>query len=269
MKLIPGTIGLIPPYLLNKAFKYSSALGSGGLERLSRFCRNIQDIGSSYIDVACVFNQSEKQRLYGSALREQLENEDIAETINGEFFSSKATNSQDLFNQLSYFELKTRLPNDLLAKVDSMTMAHSIEGRVPYLDHRFVEFASGISYKLKLRRLKEKYILRKASTRFIPPSIAGRRKDHFFVPIHLWLQNELKPIAEKVLTKENLEKTGLLNPDFILYAYHNYRKGALYYARQIWNVLFFLIWHKMFIETELYRSMQKQHLPLEDLIQSA
>ena len=79
-------------------------------------------------------------------------------TINEQFFNSKIENSDELFNRLLYFELNTRLPNSHLAKVDTMTMAHSLEARVPYLDHNLVEMAFSLPVCLKLRMMREKYI---------------------------------------------------------------------------------------------------------------
>ncbi|MEA3346548.1 MAG: asparagine synthase (glutamine-hydrolyzing) [Candidatus Auribacterota bacterium] len=267
-KMVPSLIGLVPSSVLDKMFKYSSSLGSRGVDRLLSFCRNIQNIGESYLDVAAVFNHNEKKQLYGSKMQNQLREENIADTINKEFFRSKIKNSGELFNRLSYFELKTRLPNDLLAKVDTMTMAHSVEGRVPFLDHKLVELAFSIPPDLKIKYAREKYVLRKAVLRYLPREIARRKKDHFFVPIHLWLQNELRATVERILTRDNIEKSGYLNSDFLLDAYRNYKQGKLFYARQIWNVLFFLIWHKLYIETDEFLSVDTVPISLENLFSS-
>jgi asparagine synthase (glutamine-hydrolysing) len=263
INIAPLLIALIPYNILDRIFKYSSLVGSKGLDRLSSFCKNIQNIGASYLDVACVFNQNEKNQLYGPKLKRQSREENIADTLNKRFFDTRIDTSDELFHRLSYLELKTRLPNDLLAKVDAMTMAHSLEARVPFLDHRIVEYAFSIPSNLKLRYMREKYILRQAALRYLPREIVKRRKDHFFVPIHLWLQNELRTTVDRMLTRDNIEKTGYLNSEYILSAYKNYKKGALFYARQIWNVLFFLIWHKLYIETDNFLSMDTDPLTLK------
>lgn len=265
MNIAPIMIGLIPFSFLDKIFKYSSMIGYKGLERLYDFCRNIDNIGASYLEASCVFNQKEKEQLYGSGLENQLKDENISETINKEYFDIPLYTEEDLFNRLSYFELKTRLPNDLLAKVDSMTMAHSLEARVPYLDHRLVEFAFSIPSRLKVRLLHEKYILRQAVLRYIPREITRRRKDHFFVPIHLWLNNELRDTMNRIFTRDNIERTGFLNSTFVLNAYNNYQKGMLFYARQLWNLLFFVIWHKLYIESDLFMKMGGEPLSLKNI----
>lgn len=263
--MIPFFIGLVPFTILDKWFKYSSSIGHKGLDRLSNFCRNIPNIGNSYLDVAGVFTHEEKQALYGSALQQQLVAEDIGDTLQRDYFPSNIQDRDDLFYRLADFELKTRLPNDLLAKVDTMTMAHSLEARVPYLDHELVEFAFSIPSALKIRRLKEKYILRKAALHYLPHEIVNRKKDHFFVPIHLWLNNELRPVLELILTKDNIARTGFLNAHFVSHVYENYQRGALFYARQLWNILVFLIWHKMYIETDTFLTMKTDPVSLEQL----
>lgn len=268
----PALVGMIPPIInripfavLDKVFKYSSMIGQKGLERLSGFCRNISDIGASYLDASCVFNQREKEQLYGPGLKGRLKDECISETINKTYFNLCASGVDELFGRLSYFELKTRLPNDLLAKVDTMTMAHSLEARVPYLDHELVEFAFAIPSRYKIRYLREKYILRQAVRRYLPREIIRRRKDHFFVPIHLWMQNELRPTMHQIFNPERINAIGYLDADFVMKAYNNYQKGMLFYARQLWNILFFLVWHKLYIETDLFLKMGSEPLPLDAL----
>ncbi len=266
---LPWLIGLAPRAILDKIFKYSSLAGVEGLHRLSGFCKNIQNIGASYLDIACIFNQDEKRMLYGQKLQSRPKEENIADTINRQYFNSKSKNSEELFNRLSYFELKTRLPNDLLTKVDTMTMAHSLEARVPYLDHNLVEFAFAIPSSLKLSFFREKYILRRAALRYLPREIIKVRKEHFSVPIHLWFQNELHETVGRILTRENIENTGYLNYEFVQHAYKNYNKGAFFYARQIWSILCFLIWHKIYIESDRVFSFSHTNESLDSLFTSS
>jgi asparagine synthase (glutamine-hydrolysing) len=266
LSLAPHLINLIPLKILDKVFKYSSSVGSKGLQRLSQFCGNIHNnVGGSYLDVASVFNQGEKKAFYGPLLQQRLKDENIDETIQAQYFPKDIQDGEELFSRLSYLELKTRLPNDLLAKVDTMTMSHSLEARVPYLDHTFVDYAFSVPSSLKIRYFREKYILRQAALRYLPKEIVTRRKDHFFVPIHLWLQDELRKTIDTILSPENLAKTGYINSEYISKAYADYKSGSLFYARQIWNVLFFMIWHKMYIETDLFLSIPDKPLTLHDL----
>jgi hypothetical protein len=75
-------------------------------------------------------------------------------------------------------------------------------------------------------------------------------------------------VVDSILSRENIERTGLLNAGFVLNAYNNYKKGALFYARQIWNVLVFLIWHRLYIESDRFLTMGAQPGTLEELFRS-
>ncbi len=265
LRAAPSILRILPLELMDKAFKYSSSIGAKGLARLAEFCRNVDDPGANFLSVAAVMTQEEKRRLYGPALKERLEEEDIAGTIDREYFDGLGRSSQELFSRLAYFELKTRLPNDLLAKIDSTTMAHSLEGRVPFLDHTMVEYAAAVPWRLKIHNLREKYILRRAVSRYLPEEIVKRRKDHFFVPIHLWLKNDLGPVMDDILSRERIDAVGFFNSDFISFARKDYMKGQLVFARQLWNILLFMIWHRLYIETDYYLSMGESPVDLVEL----
>src|SRR5205814_10229533 len=110
-----------------------------------------------------------------------------------------------------YLDAKTYLPVDILTKVDLMTMAHSIEARVPLLDHRLIEFVQTIPASLKLRGQETKYILKKAVHGLIPEQIINRPKHGFDVPIRKWLNGELRELLYDTLTGKRARERGLLN----------------------------------------------------------
>jgi asparagine synthase (glutamine-hydrolysing) len=260
---IPFVVQLLPRSILNKIFRYSSSIGQQGLDRLVRFCAHIKDIGASYLEVASIMNHNEKKLFYGPEMQGRLAEEYIGDTLNKQYFWKKIHNSDDLFNCLLYFDLKTRLPNGLLTKLDTMTMAHSLEARVPFLDHRLVELAFSMPAHMKIRMMRDKHILRKVSADYLPRKITKRKKNHFFVPIHLWLQNELQSLVSKILTNKNIDKSGYLNSRWVLHAYKNYQQGELFYARQLWSVISFMIWHELYIETDKFMSMNTNTMDLE------
>src|SRR4029077_16289870 len=106
----------------------------------------------------------------------------------------------DLVNRILYLDTKTLLPDDLLLKADKMTMANSIELRVPLLDHELLEFAASLPPSFKLKRFTTKYILKKALSQKIPKAIRDRKKSVFPVPYESWLRNDLKDFVWDVLT---------------------------------------------------------------------
>jgi len=135
------------------------------------------------------------------------------------------------------FEMTDWLPNDLLLKVDRMTMAHSLEARVPYLDHNFVQFNLSIPMRFKIRKGTEKYILKEALKDILPKSIIERRKHSFSVPLSKWFKKEnlLEPLYNsEFFKKEYIEKIKNKKP------------------RQLYSMLIFELWYRIFILNEYH-----------------
>jgi asparagine synthase (glutamine-hydrolysing) len=108
-----------------------------------------------------------------------------------------------LIEQCMYYDLKVYLPDDILTKVDRMSMANSLETRAPFLDHNFVEFCMAIPHTLKINNGVTKYILKKTFKKHLPEKVYTHKKTGFRVPIETWFRNELKPLVMDYLSKEN------------------------------------------------------------------
>ena len=160
-------------------------------------------------------------------------------------------------------EIKIPLCDNLLMKVDKMTMAHAVEARVPFLDHRIVEFMANVKSNLKLNGLKDKYLLRKTMRNRLPVQIAKAKKERFFVPIDDWIDKDLKELINQISENSILIKKGLAKKDYFEKMKRFRDKSKLYYARQMWNILNFELWHKIFIENE---NINKAKLSLDKLI---
>jgi asparagine synthase (glutamine-hydrolysing) len=130
-----------------------------------------------------------------------------------------------------------------------MTMAHSLEARVPFLDHKFAEQMMLIPSRLKLKGLKEKYILRKAMDGLIPEQIINRRKHGFTVPVAEWMQNGLKEYVHEFLSRERINSMGFWDYSYIEKLLSRNLNNE-FYKRQFWTILTFEIWYKIFIEKE-------------------
>ncbi len=154
-------------------------------------------------------------------------------------FEEKAPNRSPL-NWMSYLDLNLRLPELLLMRVDKMSMATSIEARVPFLDHHFIKYALGISPKLKTRGGELKHILKKAVRGFIPDKIVDREKQGFAVPIDDWISDKLGTVAEKTL-KNFCASTDFFDPKGVE------KILASGDARQIWYLFNFALWWNEFI----------------------
>lgn len=250
MKLIPKgflskILPAIPESLLDYFFKYSSSLGVEGKKRAVE-CFNLLDknVLESYLKIISIFDEDELENIINSR-----KNFSIKEKYKNYF-----KNSGELLNKLLLLETEIQLPDNFLMKDDKMTMAYSIEARVPILDHKLVEFVATIPSNLKLRGMKDKYILRKLMSKFIPV-IMKRKKQRFFVPIDAWLEGELWDIVNQLLSKENIEKTRFLNYKYVRHIMDNFKTSKLYYSRQLWNLLTFEIWRRIFLEERKFKTV--------------
>jgi asparagine synthase (glutamine-hydrolysing) len=148
----------------------------------------------------------------------------------------------DPIAQACLADLVVYLPGDMLAKVDRMSMACSLEVRVPLLDHTFVDFALSIPMDLKLKGMQSKHILRKALTPWLPASILHRPKRGFNPPLEFWLHRNLLDYAADHRMLETLEESGYFNVSYIQELAAAHTGGQRNYARQLWALLVFAIW---------------------------
>lgn len=143
-----------------------------------------------------------------------------------------------------YLDILTYLPDDILTKVDRASMAVSLEARVPLLDHRVVEFASGLPRQFKVRRGVNKWILRQILYRRVPKHIVERPTMGFSVPIDEWLRGPLRDWAEDLLDPVSLAESGLLAPGIIRGRWREHKDRVSNWHSSLWNVLMFQAWHK-------------------------
>jgi asparagine synthase (glutamine-hydrolysing) len=143
-------------------------------------------------------------------------------------------------------DTKTSLPDDLLLKADKMTMANSIELRVPLLDHKILEFAASLPENLKVRGLTTKYIAKAALQSRVPHEILHRKKAGFPVPYEIWLRTELKGWIQDVLLDRQTTARGYFNRNSIEYLIaENSHSGK--YAKELLSLVVLELWHRSFL----------------------
>lgn len=147
----------------------------------------------------------------------------------------------DLFRQ-TYVDLINYLPDDILTKVDRMSMAVSLETRVPFLDHEFVEYVFGIPSSLKLHGYDTKYILKKAMRDFLPKSTTKRPKQGFSIPVKNWLKYEIRELMLDYLKPEKIRETGFFNEAFVSKLIDEHLSNKANNSHQLWSLLVFEMW---------------------------
>jgi asparagine synthase (glutamine-hydrolysing) len=140
------------------------------------------------------------------------------------------------------------LPDCLMVKADIASMAHGLELRAPFLDHRMVEFASCIPSTLKLRDGSGKHVLRNAIKGLLPDPVLQKPKTGFGVPLAKWLRRELAPLLQEVLLDERCRKRGLFQPVFPRRMVDEHLSGSRDWSNRLWALLFLESWFREFID---------------------
>ncbi|MBN2053680.1 asparagine synthase (glutamine-hydrolyzing) [bacterium] len=158
-----------------------------------------------------------------------------------------ATENYDIVDKVSFLQIKTDLVNLLIRDQDAVSMAHSLEVRLPLIDHVLIEFIACTPPHLKLHGNMEKYILREAVKDILPADIAGRRKKGFMFPMHLWMRNELAPVVDGCLNRASVERRGIFNWEFVRSLTARFEAGKEPFFK-VWNMVALELWCRMFLD---------------------
>lgn len=234
LKILTRLPGCIRRSLGRLAQKLPDVKGKNYLIRAS------MDVEERFIGNACIFKDKEKKAL----LRSPTDSPSSAELLTPMY--QKAAHLKDM-NKMQYIDLTNWLPGDILQKADKMTMAHSLELRVPFLDRDVFELARHLPENAKIRKHKTKYLFRKVAERYLPHEDSARKKLGFPVPIRLWLKEE--PWYREVKTAFTGETASeLFHTEKLVELLDEHKAGKRDNSRKIWTVYAFLIWHRIFLE---------------------
>lgn len=215
--------------------------------KLSRtFLARCPDIESLYFDNFAVFHAMELRQLF---VNDHIMDIDPYNELTA--FWNTHSDQRDLLQRMLYADIKTYLV-ELLMKQDQMSMAASIESRVPFLDHRLVEFAFGLPSHLKIRHFKTKYLLRQAMKGRLPVEIISRPKMGFPVPLAQWFRGQFAAFPERLLCNERFRERLIFRDDYILRLLNEHRSGMRSNADRLWLLMNFEIWCRIFLDGEHY-----------------
>jgi asparagine synthase (glutamine-hydrolysing) len=230
----------VPNFLKRQALVGMKALGKSGTHSYEALRRSTLD-QPVFWGGADAFTERQKVRLLSPRLRQRFEGYSSWEAIKPihDRFRQNAWETSNL-NWMSYLDLNLRLPELLLMRVDKMTMGVSLEGRVPFLDHKFVELGMSIPERMKTKNGTLKHMLKKAVRGVIPDEIIDRPKQGFGVPVHEWLFDKLGDRAQREIN-EFCRSTDLLDAKAV---------GALVASKNhssLWYLLNLSMWWKEYI----------------------
>jgi asparagine synthase (glutamine-hydrolysing) len=219
-------------------------VGARGHQRLRRtFLYTTPDIAGSYFDNFAVFDRATQRQLLTGAARERIGRlEPYAEV---ERYLA-TTDAETLLDRLLYADTKTYL-HELLMKQDQMSMAASIESRVPFLDHKLVEHTSRLPGRLKLRGWTTKYILRRSMRGLLPEQILTRPKMGFPVPVGAWFRGAFRPVVDEYVLGARALGRGLFDAQFVRDLVARHQAGEDHTER-LWALVNFELWQRQFID---------------------
>lgn len=154
--------------------------------------------------------------------------------------------SSELLDRMMYFDLKMSLPEQLLMLTDKMTMAASVETRVPFLDHRVVEFAARTPARIKIRGMKLRHLQKRAFRGRLPDYVYEQRKKGFGAPVGVWLRRELRPLVDELLRGPYLQRQGIFNLERVTSLVEDHYLRRADYTDQLLSLIVFQLWFQAY-----------------------
>jgi asparagine synthase (glutamine-hydrolysing) len=186
-------------------------------------------------------NDRDKDSLYRSDLKKILEQGPTSAFFERCF---RQAASFDSLAQQQYVDMKTYLADNILTKVDRMSMAVSLEARVPLLDHRIAEFALNLPPQMKLNGSRTKIILRHAVKRLVPDLVIDKPKEGFSIPMKHWLTGSLRPMMMDLLSNATVQRRGYFHPQVVSTWIQEHLDGRVNHSHRLWALMVLELWHR-------------------------
>jgi asparagine synthase (glutamine-hydrolysing) len=232
-----------PNWLLNKAFSYPEGLKDRGRLKALDLLKEVRlgTLQSQYELLISLFDERDKNKFYGEKLF----------PFTSIQRKSKANDKRGTFlDRLLELQFSHWLPDLMLTKLDKITMANSLEGRLPFLDHKLVEFLFETPPHLKLKGLTDKFILRNHLSKILPSGYSSRKKKPFYMPVKEFLDKKpLKDLVDLTFSEEVVRRRGYFNLEKMRWLRQNVGKDFVY-DKQIFSLVSLELWHRIFIDQE-------------------
>lgn len=242
---IPGLIreGLIARFVERLP---ETASGSYRINHLKRFVRSSSgDAAHQYLGFVSKLPERYKNQFFSESGKRYQEVFGAAEQRFLDIFN--ADNAEDPINKVFYSDIKTYLPDDILACTDRMSMWNSLEVRAPFVDHQLLEYCARIPPALKMKWFRKKYLLKKGAAPLLPTEVLDHRKQGFVGPMTRWLQTDLKDFTLSTLSRDNLSKHGMFNQNMIETILQDHFSRKEINDTLIWSLLIFQTWYNRYL----------------------
>jgi len=240
---LPSTIHnkILKPFINNLKEPGS---GSDRINHAKRFINTVDlELSKRYYRYMSCLDNNDKDLLYNDNFNKEVNYVKTEQVITDYFTKCQ---SPDPMDKVFYTDMKTYLPDDILTLSDRLSMCHSLELRVPFIDHELVELTSKISSNLKVRLFTKKFLLKKIARNYLPDNVINHRKQGFESPMALWLKTDLKEYCKDILSHNNISRHGLFNSNYI-----QYKMAEHFNSKEKNNkLLFSLIMLNLWIEQE-------------------
>ncbi len=198
-----------------------------------------------YCQMMIIFRDYMKPLIYAERMMPMIkQKKSIQRTLN----YMHSTNVREMIDRMTYSDIKTYLVDDLLPKMDRITMAHSLEGRSPFLDHRIMEFGASLPSHIRFKDKTLKYLLKAALSDILPHDILWREKKGFGVPIGHWFKQDLFELARETLLSKRAADRNLFNIKYIEKILNDHQRGKQNHHHRIWSLLNLELWFQTFFD---------------------
>src|SRR5688572_14390377 len=215
--------------------------------RGKNFLRHVsRDPQGRYLDSISFYHTDERASLLSTDVRAQLQGWDAEARFRASF---ERFSGLPFAAQMMAFDFETYLPEDCLTKVDRMSMAHSIESRVPLLDHLVVEFAASLPPSMKIQGARRKHLLKQLAFRLVPRALLDRPKQGFGVPIGDWFRGPLRDVFGDILRSPTTRQRGYFSNAFVDRLLDEHLTNKRDHSLRLWQLLVFELWHRQYVDS--------------------
>jgi asparagine synthase (glutamine-hydrolysing) len=236
---------MVPASLLGLAFDYPAALGRRGKQKVVDFLMLLQpeQLPAAYRHLISLFDQRDTVGLYTDEFRESLRERPE------QSFDVGHSGVVPYLNKIINLQFEHWLPDDILMKQDKMSMAHSIEARVPFLDHELVEYALRLPPKMKIRGGICKYALREYAKSLLPKRTVSRRKQPFYVPLENYYRHPgFQDMLHDTLSDDAIRSRGILRPEAVAKLRDSMLRGEFLHVKQVFSLMTLELWFRAMVD---------------------